>query len=375
VRRAAATVVAALALLPGAPARAADAPAFKIDVAHTGYSPERLGKRLRVAWSRPFEGRITYPVVARGRVFVSHAQGIVALNARTGAVLWTTSARPGRTAPRLAVVGTRLVWSESHGHVGAYDARSGRSLWEYRLEGVAPNTLCAAPVARADVMFVGCSRPGPGMHAIAAADGRLLWRSPGEIQSVAALVGDRVVTMGESCGDAAARDATSGTVTWTPQIDGFCERFGRTPVVYRDRVYLGDMWPSEVPDPVVELATGGLVAATLSHATPAFRGDLGFFLYERGLRAESVTTGQVRWRFAGDGRLLGSPLVVRGRVVATSQSGTVFVVDRSTGRLRQRLRAGGEGDFWTEESAPVFGLSAGAGRLFVPARGRLVAYR
>lgn len=361
------------ALAAAAPAWAADAPAFKVNVAHTGYSPERLGTTLRRAWTRRLPGRLTYPVVAGRRVFVSaqtdiERQRVVALDARTGKVLWARRAKGA--APGLATTGRQLLWARG-GRVGAFDQRTGRRLWSRTI--IEEPFTCSDPTADAGVVYTGCSgQRGSGLHALAAADGRPLWSNRHPVEGAPALAGDRVVTMGDPCIEGAAHDRRTGALLWGSK--SICERFGRTPVVYAGRAYIGDLFAGDYPDPVLDLVTGAEVGRLLTDHTPAFAAGRAFVVHAGELRVEDVASGAVRWRFRDREELVTSPLIVRRRVYVATADGRLTVLDRGSGRVLQRVATGVKLGR-TLETVGKTGLSAGGDRLLVPGRGRLTAFR
>src|SRR3954471_9400083 len=89
-------IVAALLVALGFAADArGQAVTIEADAAHTGNAAGAgLRPPLRRAWSRSLPGRVSYPVVADGRVFVirqrpwPNGSEVVALSTRTGRVLW-----------------------------------------------------------------------------------------------------------------------------------------------------------------------------------------------------------------------------------------------------------------------------------------------
>ena len=194
----------------------------------TEFSPERLGKTLRRAWTRRLPGRLTYRR--------AHRQDLLGHATPRGAQ---------GAAPGLATTGRRLLWARG-GAVGALDQRTGRPLWTRSIEDDV--FLCSPPTADAGVVFVGChGQPESGLHALAAADGTPLWETGQRVETAPALAGDRVVTMGDACGDGAAHDRRTGALLW--RSESICERFGRTPVVYAGRAYLGDLLPATTRTP------------------------------------------------------------------------------------------------------------------------------
>src|SRR4051812_49544591 len=64
-------MTASLALAAGA--QAADSVTYQADPAHSGFVDEPIAPPLGVRWAHQFGQRVSYPVVAGGRVFVTTA--------------------------------------------------------------------------------------------------------------------------------------------------------------------------------------------------------------------------------------------------------------------------------------------------------------
>ena len=141
--------------------------AFQIDSAHTGYLPGDSLAPLRRRWTRDL-GNTSYAITADGRVFAVVDGGydgaphdIVALDATTGATLWS------RPAPHSSYSASGPAYEDDRVFVGnrAYDAATGTPLWES--ESIADGP----PVARDGVVYLPTST---GIDAVKAGDGTLL---------------------------------------------------------------------------------------------------------------------------------------------------------------------------------------------------------
>jgi polyvinyl alcohol dehydrogenase (cytochrome) len=106
-----------------------------------GLTPADL-PRLTLKWAFGFPDASvawSHPTVAAGRVFVGSQNGTVyALDAKTGCIYWTFSAKGGvRTALAVAPAGaSRLVvyFGDTAANAYAVDAESGRTLWVRRVD-------------------------------------------------------------------------------------------------------------------------------------------------------------------------------------------------------------------------------------------------
>ena len=134
-----------------------------------------------------------------------------------------------------------------------------------------------------------------------------------------------------------------------------------------------------------DAASGAIVAPLRADLTPVFSGRIGVFpdarrplenaaAYGSVLVARDVVTGRRRWSFRGDGYLDSAPLIAGGRLYVGSGSGRVFGVDLRSGRRVWRTPPGPPIPFPTN-TLTTSGLAAAEHTLFVPALGRLTAYR
>ena len=140
---------------------------------------------LRLVWSRSL-GKGTNgiaPLVHDGVMFVHGGGKISALEAATGATLWSKDDPVSRNdisqSRGLALYGTSLFASTVDKKVMALDARTGAVLWQTTLD--IPGTMTAAPLAVGGRVFQGnsqCAFAGQRcqMTALDAATGKVLWK-------------------------------------------------------------------------------------------------------------------------------------------------------------------------------------------------------
>jgi alcohol dehydrogenase (cytochrome c) len=155
-----------------------------------GFGPEtqidrRSVARLGVAWSwqlAPGLNEIT-PLVHDGVMFLVSAGRLDALDARTGDLLWRYQ-RPGPSGVvrNLAIYGERIYYAAENSVV-ALDMRSGKLVWETAVTPPgAEARLAAGPLAAKGLIFQGvgnCYAPVPGgcaLVALDAATGKQTWR-------------------------------------------------------------------------------------------------------------------------------------------------------------------------------------------------------
>ena len=158
-----------------------------------GFSPlKQINKSnvgdLRVAWtwSLPSGANESTPIVHDGALFV-HGYGdkVQALDAATGDLLWQYSRRlPKGTAPSvkrgLAIYGNRLYVPTSDTHIVALDAKTGRVIWDTEVgDPKAGYRMTGGPLIARGKVMIGTTGRAQGGNFIAALDaetGKVAWR-------------------------------------------------------------------------------------------------------------------------------------------------------------------------------------------------------
>jgi PQQ-dependent dehydrogenase (methanol/ethanol family) len=161
--------------------------------------------RLQAQWARQMPGNSvleTTPLVVDGTMYTSGPPGqVFALDAKTGLQIWKYERRqkvvnPYQTNPfnrGVAVMGNRVFFGTLDAAVVALDARTGRVLWETQVADTMQGyTITGAPLAIRGKVIVGIAGGEFGVRgfldAYDAATGKRLWRfytvpGPGEFGS------------------------------------------------------------------------------------------------------------------------------------------------------------------------------------------------
>jgi outer membrane protein assembly factor BamB len=338
-------------------------------------------------------GRLSYPVISDGRVFVARerprAAGseVLALALRSGRLLWRRDLGRDARSAGLAVDGGRVVvtresWYDPGDPSGvlALAPSDGRILWE---QGTALFDG-TPPVVDGGAVYVN-GLNGYGVSALRLADGAVLWRATTDsgASGSPAVAPDAVFVSMSSCPDVHRLRRSDGAEVWHPE-NGCHGGGGSVPVLYRDRLYVTESDRPPHGD-VYDVRTGAIVGSMQADLTPVFAGDVGVFpqthrpgewaaTFGAKLVARDLKTGRVRWRFRGDGYLDTAPLIAGRILYVGSGSGWIYGVVLRSGRLVWRARTGppvpAPGGFGT-----LSGLAAADHTLVVPAHGRLIAYR
>lgn len=195
-------------------------------------------KDLRVAWAaqlRPATKPLAAtPVIANGVMFMSEApDGVVALDARSGRLLWRFS-RPidARKVPAccgafnrgVAVLGSKVFVATLDAYLVALDAGTGRRLWETQVADIREGySMTTAPLVLDGKVVVGVAGGETGIRGFIAAysadDGKQVWRfhtipGPGE-PGHDTWAGDSWKTGGASTWSLGAYDPKLDILYWT----------------------------------------------------------------------------------------------------------------------------------------------------------------
>ncbi|MGQ0742270.1 MAG: outer membrane protein assembly factor BamB family protein [Alphaproteobacteria bacterium] len=184
------------------------------------------------------------PIVAEGRVYVLDAASrVTAFDANTGQVIWRTNVAPsggestllsdasfgllGRDTSitpdkgfggGLAYDEGKLFVTSGFGFAKALDPKSGKEIWRSNLSV----PITDAPVANGGRVFVITQENH--LHALAQADGRVLWDHQGIIESAGILSGTSPAVAGEivaapySSGELFAIRVENGRVAWNDTL-------------------------------------------------------------------------------------------------------------------------------------------------------------
>ena len=332
-------------------------PVYGVDSERTHFGEGlRLRPPFRQLWTVfADESFIEFPpVIGYGHLYVGTNHGrVLSIDADTGRVAWRRGF--GRCIAASPALGGGVVYVALMGPVPcsgadrtesgvlvALNARTGKLLWSFRAGVIESSPL----IARGLVYF------GSWDHAIYAVDvrthrARWVFRTGGEVKGGVALAG-RTVYAGSYDGRVYALDARSGRLRWSVGSQSGLlgrGRFYATPTVAYGRVYVG------ATDGVVYAfgarsgrllwarRTGSYVYA----AAAVWRGGVYVGSYDRRFYKLDAATGAVRWSFDAGHAISGAPTVLDGLVYFSTcgmctpehdpRARRTFALDTRTGHL------------------------------------------
>ena len=190
-------------------------------------------------WRFPGGQMLGYPVTDGEAVFVVTSvpdRRLVALGLKTGKMLWSvTEERIGNDFGPL-VDGGKVYLVSRNGKVNAYEARTGKPVWEFAYSPLKGECSTGLALSGNRLFFGGGDEPRPhsegkSLWALDASTGKLLWRhrarvsaydEEGECVSTPAVSGGQVVST--AAHSVFALDAASGAPRWKKTVERMVNR-------------------------------------------------------------------------------------------------------------------------------------------------------
>jgi eukaryotic-like serine/threonine-protein kinase len=231
------------------------------------------------------------PTVVDGIVYVAfHSGKVYALNAESGAQVWTYDLRSSISGGVAVGNGTMFVGS-ANGKLSAIDAVNGALKWEFSSK----NEVWSTPVVVDGVVYFGSL--DHSLYALNAADGTKKWdfKTGGEIASTPLLV-DGVIYIGSFDKRFYAIDANTGMQKWV--FEGAGNWFWSEAIYDNGIIYAGSL--------------------------------------DRNVYALNADDGTPAWPqpFSAGDQVKSSPVVAGGVLVVASEVGKVYGVDLKTGEKK-----------------------------------------
>ena len=353
-----------------------DAVSFLINPAHTGSTTfASVSFPTSAAWTVDVGGTPSFALIAKGDIYLTVGVGssslLMALDQATGNTVWGPISLAGNSATAAYDSGKVFVMGSTIGStptLEAYDAQSGQRLWSTLLAG--QYWFSGGVTAANGYVYVGGAGSGGTLYALDENNGNIVWTQGVQNgDNSAPAVSNDGVYVTYPCWTYDFRPATGESI-WNSNTG--CEGGGgATPVVANQLVYSPNA--SGYSGLVYNAETGSNQGSFSAASPPAFTSDTGYFLQSGTLRGITVSNSTVKWSFAGDGQLNGSPIVVNQYVFIASGSGNLYGIDGSTGQQvwQVTLPAPFTG---TTTTISYSALSAGDGLLVVPTGTKVSAF-
>ena len=362
---------------------------YLIDATHTGsITSPGLTPPLKQKWSVNFGQRISYPLIADGKVFVTVSNVTEGNSGPYGSTLYALNAADGTTVWSYDLGGTYTNWSglcyengrvfavTHDGLLRAFDAANGNIVWSRQFP--VQYEFDSPPTVFQGVIYVVGGSTSGAVNAVSADNGNVLWTAfvfNGEISSPVVTADSLFVSY--ACPNVYKLNRADGALIWKTN-SGCTGGGGKTSVLYQGRLYANDF-----PGVIFDSQTKAILGNFVSKSVPSFSGNMGFFMNGLSgfdepatLEGRDVNSNLLAWSFAGDGLLQSSTLVVNDYVYVGSRSGKLYAVEAGTGHQVWSTTAGTSIPFVNEHSSqyPMSGFAAGEGILVIPTTTTLVAY-
>jgi outer membrane protein assembly factor BamB len=303
-------------------------PVFRGDSLQTGVAHATLPDALALRWSVKSQNIIEgNPIIYDQTVYVGSSEGkLLALDLATGQKKWEYATGAGILAAPAARDGAVYV-GDVKGVFHCVEAATGKPRWSVPTQG---KTLCAANFGPDKIIFgsydfhLYCVTP----------EGKIAWqcKTKEKVHGTPAIAGNRVLVGG--CDQSLhVIDLDKGQEVTAIALNGHC---GASAAVRGDHVYLGNMankflaidWKKGAIQWEFEAKRGAQAflssAAVTDEVVVAGSRD-------KHVRAWQRQTGMELWAFATKGRVDSSPIIAGQRVVVTSLSGQLHVLDLARG--------------------------------------------
>lgn len=250
-------------------------------------------------WERKLNSSASSPVVIGDHVYVSSANHIKKIDRRTGETEWVSQA--GEYEPRITASEGELFVAD--GNLHRIDTSSGESVWSFRR-----SDIVTTPTADEDSVYVG-SMSGT-IYSVDRETGDLVWRKVGLINRFVPPPVDASVVSKVEEGQDRLYAGGSNTIYGLEK--------GTGDVVWKGPTYRG------------------------MRSSPEYSNGRVYLNHGTHLQAIDTKTGVPMWNTdtVGGPDGVGHPRVSNGTVYFTDFNGTVYSVNKTTGRMNWNLNIG-----------------------------------
>lgn len=258
-----------------------------------------------LAWRYQAEGSIQGPpAVADGRVFLASRDGsLTALNAATGARLWSTRLGNAPISAGVTAAAGSVFTGNTAGSIFAFDPDSGGARWQQKVGG----PILAEPEYGEGLVYVGAA--DGYLYGLNAYSGEIEWRTPaGATVRAKPTYAHGTLYAGTWGGEVLALQAKTGRVLWRTRLtsNAYLAPANVPLTYYRGRVFATN-------------STGGSLTT--------------------GLWSLDARTGQILWQ-SDETAGYSSPFLRQHELVANTPAGRLFAVNPMTGARTWALNLG-----------------------------------
>ena len=340
---------------------------YQGDEAHTGHIVgARVGSSLAPAWSLDTHFLVVTPLVSNGMVYVDTHPGddwhgpneVTALDVATGARRWSTPIPTGQLGgdqTYLATDGARVyavVWSS----VYALDAQTGAVLWSATDGQWWPTP----PILHDGALIFQSSGYGATLYAFRGSDGAPLWHAGGGDGPVVAAGGLGFMT--GDCESRVAIDLATGARAYLQ--GGICGGGAESPAAFDGRYVWAATPDATVPSGYVYDPTDGTRVAGFNGQPPAIAAPYAYNATSDRIVALDLVTRSQAWATQLDGDVVTAPLVIDDTVAARTYD-SVYLLNRMNGAVIWRQPVTHQAVYNLTTGSRI-GLAAGDGYVVVP---------
>ena len=335
----------ALLLACAAPSRANESVTYQINPQHTGSAMFQAGLNLplRQLWTRSFGGPVSYPVIAAGTVLVTAGLNsydgtvLYALDRASGATLWSQGI-PGTYFNSFVAYDNGNVFVLNYdGWLRAFKVSTGAPLWQAQMPG--QYSFQDPPTARDGFVYITGAGSGATVYAVRQLDGKVVWSQSVNGGDSAPTLSEDGVFVSFPC-QAYEFDIATGVPRW--HVNNACSGGGgATTVLYDQLLITSWLNASALQDGIVLRALDAVQIADMPGPTyfpPAVQSGMSYFVTAGNIVARDVPAFTQKWTFAPDSQVAAPPIVVNGKVIVTTNSGRMNVLDGASGALLQTLQ-------------------------------------
>ena len=293
------------------------------DPGHSGASDGEIGHDPAIRWSIDLGTRLFgAPAIVDGRVYIGTGDGrLLAIDSKSGRTLWEHR-MDSAILSSPAVAGGLLFFGTADREVVALEAERGEVLWRFNTDGV----ILSSPAVYKGVVYIGNEEAN--VYALDAGSGAQRWRFNVEDRvSTGPAVNDAVVAVNSSSGRTYLIDVKTGK----SRLDYLNSRTAGPPTLVEDRLYVSD-------------TAGALRAIDWRQRHLPFEKAARWFrtqLWAWGAFASPPVQKGFLWASVDrEETFVGAPVVAHGRVFVADRSGTVLAFDNESGAPLWRFHTG-----------------------------------